>query len=77
MKAANPAHATLAQRSSQGTLASTPLHDDGDDKGSVAAEDKNAMEQVRQAEEGEPIEKIKINHRWWSRVPWFPDRRER
>jgi hypothetical protein len=73
MKAATLADPNLAQRSSQGTLASAPLHDDGDDKGSVSAEDKG---QTRQAEEGEPIEKIKINHRWWSRVPWFPDRRE-
>lgn len=61
--------ATVVARSSQGTLACSPLHDDGDDKGSVSAEDKDALEQVRQAEEGEPIEKIKINHRWWSRVP--------
>ena len=56
--------ATIVARSSQGTLASSPLRDDGEDKGSVSAEDKDALEQARQAEEGEPIEKIKINHRW-------------
>ena len=61
MAASAVADPTLAQRSSQGTLASSPLHDDGDDKGSVSAEDK---EQARPAEEGEPIEEIKINHRW-------------
>lgn len=55
---------TVVAHSSQGTLASSPLRHDGDDKGSVSAEDKDATEQLPQAEEGELIEKIKINHRW-------------